>query len=212
MEKKQIIKQMYKYIASNDTMRPMFNGVHFYENRCCATDTHVLVIYNETIKELADKTIDANGEEIKGRWPNVDAVFPKEKTEYPRALDLGQLRIALNWYVRKPTSSKDDVVVIEHKAVKIEMLRRVFNIIDFAGELGETKMFKTEGGSAVVIESPSFLCLIMPTMFDEQEVDKKAESGVIMPQTLSYENLINDYAFNSWRKDETKNEDWMSKY
>lgn len=211
MEKKQIIKQMYKSIVSKDYRHPVFRGVHFYEDRCCATDTHVLVIYNETIPQLADKTIDENGNEVKGRWPNVDAVFPDEKTEYPVSLNLDVMRKAMNWWIKKPTSTKNDLMVLDHKAINIDMLRRVLNLIDLAGELDSTTLFKTDNVKAMVIESDSFRVLIMPTMFDEKDVDS-AMSIEQTRQTVSFENLINDYAFNSWRTEKKESEDWLSKF
>ena len=210
MDKKKVIKQMYKYIASRDYLRPVFRGVHFYEERCCATDSHVLVIYNETIPQLAGKTIDANGSEIKGRWPNVDSVFPNEMIEYP-SLDLDTLRKALNWHMRKVNSSRNDVLVIEHKAINMEYLRQVLNLIVTVDEMDNVKMYKTEKGTALVLISESFRCLIMPSIFDEKDVD----SAIEMPTklTLSYDNLINDFAFNSWRSEKkASDQDWMAQY
>ena len=44
--------------------------------------------------------------------------------------------------------------------------------------------------------------MIMPTMHDESAIDQSSQvgEGIVM----SYENLINDYAFNSWKKAEPK--------
>ena len=45
--------------------------------------------------------------------------------------------------------------------------------------------------------------LIMPCNYEEADIDIEQEFGDI--KTLSYENFINDYVFNSWKK-ETKTE------
>lgn len=211
MDKKKVIKAMYKYITSKDYLHPIFAGVHFEKERCYATDTHVLVIFNESIEQLDGKTINEKGEELNGRFPKVDAVFPSEKSEYPVYIDLPQLLKALNWHTRKSDFNKNDIMVLDHKAINIDTLRRLLSMHEVAGELADTKMFKTAEGRAVIVESKSLRSLIMPSMFNEIDVDSKVEDGCL--KTVSYDKLINDYAFNHWRKQEnTAPTDWLAKF
>ena len=58
---------------------------------------------------------------------------------------------------------------------------------------------------AVVVENGKILrCLIMPTLYIDEHVDAEAELGESV--VLSYENFINDYVFNSWKKPKAKEE------
>lgn len=74
---KKVIKAMYDYIVSKEEKNPVLTGVHFERERCYASDTRLLAIYNFGSEKHADQTIGVNGEPIKGKYPAVDRIFPR---------------------------------------------------------------------------------------------------------------------------------------
>ena len=56
-------------------------GVFFDKDCCVATDTRVLVIYNETKTELVGNTYLSTGEVIKGEFPDYNRVIPKTEAK-----------------------------------------------------------------------------------------------------------------------------------
>lgn len=70
---------LYKFVLKGDEKRPVLSGVHYKDGMANATDGHILVrIKTEYPKEMEGKTIKKNGEEVLGRYPNVESVLPKE--------------------------------------------------------------------------------------------------------------------------------------
>ena len=120
---KQIIKALYG-VASKDNVNPILNGVHFEEQRCYATDTHLLVIYNEGSEKHAGKTLSIKGEEIKGQYPPVDKVIPKKLTN-PLTLDFGQLQRACAWWGKQSDHHIEDKVVLRSTCLNIAYLQKV---------------------------------------------------------------------------------------
>lgn len=202
---KKIIKAMYQNIVSKDVNRPIMGGVHFEEGRCYASDGHVLVILNEGSKALDGKTLNLEGEEIEGRYPNVDSVFPRrEDSDNEFVLDVKQLREACNYHTRKQGTTDNDAVVINGVGFNVCTLLKLLNTILIAGTK-DVKFTSKDKSHAVVVENGKALrCLIMPTLFVEDQVDAEAELGESV--ILSYENFINDYVFNSWKKPKAKEE------
>lgn len=199
---KKIIKAMFDNICATDIIRPVMNGIHFEEDRCYATDGHVLVIYGESDKRFSGKTILPNGKEIDGIFPNVDKVFPKEwKEEASLKIDTEQLRNACIWHQRTLNATKTDRVVIKDTALSVQTLTRFLNVINlFSKEhtfefYGRVKPVLANGGKVSG--------LIMPCEYEEQEVDKEPDYECDS-KVYSYEAFINDYIFNSWRKTEEK--------
>ena len=208
---KKIIKAIYANVVSHDDLRPVLNGIHFEESRCYGTDGGILVIYNVGSKELADKTILQNGEPVDGRYPNVDSVIPKEREEYPHRIDLRELHAACVYHQKKADANENDRILIAHKGFYVRTLYRLLNVFLAAGQLSKAVMFKSDPSRATVIESKSLTAIIMPVLVDgeiESGVDSEREEGE--SQFVSYENFINDYAFNHWRKPEPKGDmDWI---
>lgn len=202
---KKIIKAMYQNIVAKDVCRPIMNGVHFEEGRCYASDGHVLVILNEGSKALDGKTLSIIGEEIEGRYPNVDSVFPRhEDSDTEFVLDVKQLKEACAYHARKQETTDKDAVVINGVGFNICTMLRLLTTIMLAGTK-EVKFTSKDKSHAVVVENGKVLrCLIMPTLFVDENVDAEAELGE--PVVLSYENFINDYVFNSWKKAPAKDE------
>lgn len=206
---KKIIKAIYANVVSHDELRPVLNGIHFEEGRCYGTDGKVLVIYGVGSKELADKTILQNGEPVDGRYPNVDSVIPAEREEYPHRIDLRELHAACVYHQKKEDANENDRILIAHKGFYVRTLYKLLNVFLAAGQLNKAVMYKSEPSRATVIESKSITAIIMPVHVDgESDVDSEREEGE--SQIVSYENFINDYAFNHWRKPEQKSDmDWI---
>ena len=202
---KKIIKAMYQNIVAKDVNRPIMNGVHFEESRCYASDGHVLVILNEGSKTLDGKTLSLEGEEIEGRYPNVDSVFPRrEDGDSQFVLDVKQLKEACSYHAHKQDTTDKDTVIINGVGFNICTLLKLLNTILLAGTKEVTFTAK-DRSHAVVVENGKILrCLIMPTLYIDEHVDAETELGESV--VLSYENFINDYVFNSWKKPKAKEE------
>lgn len=198
---KKIIKAMFDNICTKDGLRPIMNGIHFEEKRCYASDGHVLVIYNESVPKLIDKTMLPEGMEQDGRYPNVDSVFPSEKMEHTDlSLDVEQLKNACIWHNKKASASDIDRVVINNVGLNVNTLVRFLKVISL---FGKQQTFSFYGSNkAVMVVGENFKSVIMPMEYDESQVDSTAEFDDTC-YVFSYENFINDYVFNSW-KDEVQ--------
>lgn len=203
MEKK-IIQSLYANVVAKDELRPIMNGVHFESERCYASDGHVLVIYEEGKPELDGKTMAVSGEELDGRYPNVDSVFPsKENYGTKLVIDILQLRNACQWQTRQEGANENDSVVIGNVGYNIRTLLRICNVMLTSGNPRHIKFFNSDPNRATVIIGTKLRGLIMPMVFEEVNIDAEREDEGYT-RTYSYENLVNDYVFNSWKKPEKK--------
>lgn len=202
---KKIIKTMFDDIVSRDDLRPLLKGVHFEAERCYATDTHVLVIYSEGNEKLAGQTVSREGEPINGNFPCVDRVIPQEYAYGECAIDLPQLLKALQWHNKQADKHEDDIIVIGDGAFNMGYLRRLFNLFSVAGELNKAKFFLNDCSRASKLASPSLLGLVMPFGVDASDIDKPREYDG-SKATFSYETVVNDYVFKSWKKEQSKEE------
>lgn len=190
-----IVKALYTDIASKDPIRPLMMGVHFEERRCYATDTHVLVIYNESDARFAGKTLNATGTEIQGNYPSVDRVVPKEVCNLFKG-DKAQLYRALCWWTRQKDSHSEDRVVIGEQTFTITLLKRMLYVLSLTAEFGTSKFWLNEQARPAKIVSDNLTAVIMPCQpTTQEEIDdvRSFES----PVTVSYANLINTYALES---------------
>lgn len=201
---KKIIKTMFDDIASRDDLRPLLKGVHFEAERCYASDTHVLIIYSEGSEKLAGQTVSREGELIKGKFPCVDKVIPEEYAYGECTIDLPQLLKALQWHNKQSDANADDVIAIGDGAFNMGQLRRLLNIFAVAGELDKATFYLNDGSRASKVTSPSLLGVVMPYGVDPKDIDKPREYES-EKATFSYETVVNNYVFNSWRKEAEKN-------
>lgn len=209
---KTIVKALFKEIACKDPVRPSLMGVHFEENRCYATDTHILVVYNESDPRFAGKTLSIEGKEIVGKYPNIDRVIPKDLSNLFRG-DLGQLYRACCWWCKQSDSHKDDQIVIDGHQYVISTLRRMLSMFAITSELGTAKMYlnAAEGANRpAVVMSDTFTSIQMPcNNSPEEKVDdvRSYEEYVV----ISYANFINTYAIESTKPKEVKPSsfDWL---
>lgn len=203
MEKK-IIQALFANICAKDELRPIMNGVHFENERCYASDGHVLVIYEEGKPELDGKTMSSAGEIIDGRYPNVDSVFPKADNYGTKLnIDILQLRNACQWQTQQEGANENDTVVINGVGYNIRTLIRICNVMLASGKPQHIKFFNTDPQRATVIIGTKMKGLIMPMVYEEANIDSEREDEGFVA-VFSYENLINDYVFNSWKKPEKK--------
>lgn len=204
---KKVIKAMFANIVANDPNRPVMNGVHFESERTYASDGHVLVIFKEGSTELDGKTMSETGEEIEGRYPNVDSVFPKkEDWGIETRLDVAQLRKALSFYMKKPNTTQNDRLVLNGTCFNIKTLSRLLNVITLVGDINDIRFYTRDRNSSTVVTSKDMECIIMPTLYNDEDVDFIDEDDLDSSKTVSYENLINDFVFNGWKKQEPKEE------
>lgn len=201
---KKIIKAMFANICAKDDTRPIMGGVHFEKERCYATDGKLLVIFKEGSEKLADKTINLDGNEIEGRFPNVDGVMPsKGKEGNPLQIDFVQLKNACAYHMKKLSSNQNDKVIINEVGFNIRCLFRLLSTVLTVSSPRGITFHIIDRGHAVKFTADQMEGLIMPCHYEEGDIDIEQEFGDI--KTLSYENFINDYVFNSWKK-ETKTE------
>ena len=194
---KKIIKSMFDNICAKDVLRPIMNGIHFEENRCYASDGHILIIYNESVPRLKDKTILLEGMEIDGRYPNVDSVLPSENAKHTEMqIDVEQLKNACIWHSKKPSAMDVDRVVICGVGLNVNTLLRFLKTVSLFGK--EHTFAFYDRLKSVLVEGENFKGIIMPMEYNEKDIDAESEFNETCT-VYSYENFINDYVFNSWK-------------
>ncbi|MBQ8709370.1 MAG: hypothetical protein IJ550_02145 [Bacteroidaceae bacterium] len=203
---KKVIKAMFVNICSKEETRPIMMGVHFERERTYASDGHLLVIFKEGSVELDGKTMSSEGKEIEGKYPNVDSVFPsKEMRGDEFTLDVVQLQKACAYHIRQLSATQNDKVVIYGTGYNIRSLFRLLNTITTIGDPKNVKFYSKDKDHATVVVSDQMQSLIMPTLYEESDVDDMP-LDFADTKTISYENFINDYVFNGWKKKEPKDE------
>lgn len=199
---KKIIKSMFDNICAKDVLRPIMNGIHFEENRCYASDGHILIIYNESVPRLKDKTILLEGMEIDGRYPNVDSVLPSENAKHTEMqIDVEQLKNACIWHSKKPSAMDVDRVVICGVGLNVNTLLRFLKTVSLFGK--EQTFAFYDKLKSVLVEGENFKGIIMPMEYNEKDIDAESEFNETCT-VYSYENFINDYVFNSWKDEASK--------
>lgn len=199
---KKIIKAMFDNICAKDELRPIMNGIHFEESRCYASDGHILIIYNEGVPRLKDKTILLEGMEINGRYPNVDSVLPSKNAKYTEMqIDVEQLKNACIWHSKKPSAMDVDRVVICDVGLNVNTLLRFLKTVSLFGK--EQTFCFYDKLKSVLVEGENFKGIIMPMEYNEKDIDAESEFNETCT-VYSYENFINDYVFNSWKDEVPK--------
>ena len=199
---KKIIKSMFDNICAKDELRLIMNGIHFEESRCYASDGHVLIIYNESVPRLKDKTILLEGMEIDERYPNVDSVFPSENAKHTEMqIDVEQLKNACIWHSKKPSAMDVDRVVICGVGLNVNTLLRFLKTVSLFGK--EQTFAFYDRLKSVLVEGENFKGIIMPMEYNEKDIDTESEFNETCT-VYSYENFINDYVFNSWKDEAPK--------
>lgn len=199
---KKIIKSMFDNICAKDELRLIMNGIHFEESRCYASDGHVLIIYNESVPRLKDKTILLEGMEIDGRYPNVDSVFPSENAKHTEMqIDVEQLKNACIWHSKKPSAMDVDRVVICGVGLNVNTLLRFLKTVSLFGK--EQTFAFYDRLKSVLVAGENFKGIIMPMEYNENDIDANSEFNETCT-VYSYENFINDYVFNSWKDEAPK--------
>lgn len=199
---KKIIKSMFDNICAKDELRPIMNGIHFEESRCYASDGHVLIIYNESVPRLKDKTILLEGMEIDGKYPNVDSVLPSENAKHTEMqIDVEQLKNACIWHSKKPSAMDIDRIVICGVGLNVNTLARFLKTVSLIGK--EQTFCFYDRLKSVLVDGENFKGIIMPMEYNEKDIDAESEFNETCT-VYSYENFINDYVFNSWKDEAPK--------
>lgn len=207
---KNVIKAMYECIVAKDNIRPLLMGVHFEKERCYASDTHLLAVYNCGSEKHDGLTIDINGNRLKGQYPPIDRIIPKKLTN-PISVDFRQLRAACSWWCKQKDSNEFDSVILGSRALSIRLLSRLLYMFSVTGELGSMTLYSNADTSKPILAvSDSLTVLQMPmTLEDESLIDEERLPG--SKCFVSYANLINTYAIESNRPKEKKADpmDWL---
>lgn len=189
---------MFTDVVGRDSYRPMLMGVHFEEDCCIATDTHMLVVYNQGNANLSGKTITVDGQECKGKYPDWKRVIPSEMPYEALPINLAQLHKALKWHKQQLDSNKDDKVAFDNNVLSIDYLTKILNIYAVAEEISVCQFYINEQGRPAKFISPSLTAILMPATGDNVEIDAERQPDCAL--VLSYETIINNYAFNNWKK------------
>ncbi len=200
---KKIIKAMFSYAVSKDDVRPLMKGVHFAEDVCVASDTHVLVVYNVTKAELIGKTVLPDGEELKRKYPDFKRVMPK-KAGKPVNVDWKQVYNALKWYKRQPDFNANDRVCIGGCHLTMAYLLNLLEVYKIAGDLFFIRASTSDPARPMLLESEQLRSIIMPCAPEDDKVDMvRTECESIV---MSYENFILTYATESSKPKEVVEE------
>lgn len=191
---KKIINALFSYAVSKDDVRPLMKGIHFAEDVCVASDTHILVVYNETKPELSGKTVLPDGEFVKGKYPAYKRVMPKE-SGVPVKVDWKQVYNALKWYKKQPDFNANDRVVIGGCHLSMTYLLNLLEVYKAADDLYFIKASVDEPTRPMLLESEQLRSIIMPCTPEEDAIDKLREDcGSVV---MSYENFILTFATES---------------
>ena len=207
---KKVIKAMYSYAVGKDDIRPLMQGIHFSEEECVATDTHVLVVYKETKPELVGKTILITGEPAangKGKYPDYKRVLPK-KSGNPVNVNWKQVYNALKWYKKQPDFNEKDRVCIGGCHLSMVYLLNVLEVYNAAGDLFYIKASTSEPARPILLESEQLTSIIMPCTPEEDKIDlQRLECESVV---MSYENFILTYATESTKpKEKVEEMAWL---
>lgn len=198
---KKVIKAMLTEVCSlNDEPRKHLRGVHFEESRCIATDTHILAVYKHGNEKNMGKTINLEGEVLKGNFPPVDKVIPKKPKNPLTRVDFAQLHRACSWWCRQSTSNRDDQIILGSQSVSIRYLRKMLYLLSLTNELGAFTLYLGDAANKpIVAVSEEWTILVMPcVMPDETLIDDECFGKAHV--CVSYANLINTYAIESTKK------------
>lgn len=191
---KKIIKALFSYAVSKESIRPQLQGVHFAEDGCVASDTHLLILYKEAKNDHIGKTMLPNGEVIKGKYPDYKRVLPK-KFGKPVKVDWKQVYNALKWYKKQPDFNVNDRVCIGGCHLAMPHLLNLLEVYKAADDLCCINASTTEPARPMVLESEQLKSIIMPCTPEDEAIDKLREDcGSVV---MSYENFILTFATES---------------
>lgn len=198
---KKVVKAMFSYAVSKEQIRPIMQGVHFEEDVCVASDTHVLVVYKASNPALAGKTKLEDGTDIQGTYPSFKRVIPK-KAGKPVNYNWGQVYRAIKWFKKQEGFHPNDRLTIGNCHVAMLTLLNALEVFNAAGDLGFMKVSTIDPGRPILLESEQLTAIVMPCQSEPEKVDlerQDCESVVV-----SYANLINTYAIESAKPKEAK--------
>lgn len=198
---KKIVKALFSYAVSKEQIRPIMQGVHFEEDVCVATDTHVLVVYKASNPALAGTTKREDGTDIKGQFPAFKRVIPKSKGK-PVNFNWSQVYKAIKWFKKQEGYNPQDKLAVGEAQVTMEILLSALEVFNAAGDLSFIKASEFGPSRPILLESDQLTAIAMPCEANPEKVDLErvdCESVIV-----SYANLINTYAIESAKPKEVK--------
>lgn len=198
---KKIVKALFSYAVSKEQIRPIMQGVHFEEDVCVASDTHVLVVYKASNPALAGKTKLEDGTDIDGKYPSFKRVIPK-KAGTPVNYNWSQVYRAIKWFKKQEGCNPNDRLVVGNCHVSMATLLNALEVFNAAGDLGFMKVSTIDPGRPILLESEQLTAIVMPCQSEPEKVDLEREDCASV--VVSYANLINTYAIESAKPKEAK--------
>lgn len=198
---KKIVKALFSYAVSKEQIRPIMQGVHFENDVCVASDTHVLVVYKASNPVLAGTTKLEDGTDIKGTYPPFKRVIPK-KAGTPVNYNWSQVYKAIKWFKKQEGYNPNDMMVVGEAHVSMAVLLNALEVFNVAGDLSFLKVSVIDPSRPILLESDQLTAIVMPCVIEPERVDLEridCESVVV-----SYANLINTYAIESAKPKEIK--------
>lgn len=206
---KKIVKALFSYAVAKDDIRPLMKGVHFEEDVCVASDTHVLVVYKESNPNLAGRTILEDGTDAakNGVYPAFKRVIPKGKGN-TEMLNWSQVYKALKWFKKQPDFNPNDRLAVGECHVSVRYLLNILEIFNAAGELGTVIATTYDPTRPIKLESGQLTAIAMPVVAEPENVDlPRVDCGSVI---MSYANLINTFAIESTRpKEKVEEMAWL---
>lgn len=175
---------IYNYVAK-DKMRPQMCGVFHDNGHRVASDSHILVVVNESYAESYEgKIILKDGQDAQGsnpdwplRYPDYKSVFSKAEPDAVRKIDMEAMpdlfkKIKLNeklgngvQYIKVPYTDKNgESKTAYYKADKFKLL------VDFMRFIGTDELVLRGVSRAVEVCSEKGKGLLMPVRIDEELV------------------------------------------
>lgn len=152
---------MYSQAVSKDPIRPQMTGIHYEKERCYASNTRILIVYNEGSEKHNGKTLNVSGEEINGVYPAIDRMIPKS-LPLKVNIDLDQLLRACSWYLKSDLSTNEDEVLIEDIAFRIVEITRLLTVLKQGNAIKTTRMYVGSSDKPALFKGAMFTAIIMP--------------------------------------------------
>lgn len=206
---KKIVKAMFSFAVAKDNIRPLMKGVHFEEDVCVASDTHVLVVYNESNPTLSGRTILEDGTDAAkdGVYPAFKRVIPK-KDGKAVSFNWSQVYKALKWFKKQPDFNPNDRLAVDECHVSMRYLLNVLEIFNVAGDLSTAVVTVFGPDRPIKLESDQLTAVAMPVVTEPENVDlPRVDCGSVI---MSYANLINTFAIESTKpKEKVEEMAWL---
>ena len=158
---------LYKLVA-NDQIRPVMCGVFHDEGYKVASDSHILAAVKEDYpEELEHHILDKAGENIDGKYPKWQQIFPTDKG-VPVKIETAKVYELMKQVNadKKTGANRKGYVKVQETFFKVEIMKKLCTFMDAYGtnELWLAKE-QADRRAAGVYAPDGSKALIMPTVF-----------------------------------------------